>query len=130
MTHKQQTLIREGLSKIAKCYESNYRDYVSNLGMDKYAAEKFDARMSTVDRMKENWENLIRHFINLSHKTYKPIDELDRLNREIELSNWRCIISNELALIANHWAWIGQEPDACKNLICSYCAYDKSQNNN
>lgn len=129
MTNEQQTLIREGLNKIVKCYESNYRDYISSLAMDKYAAEKFNARMATVDKMKENWENLIRHFINLCHKTYKPEDELDRLNREIELNNWQCLMSNILVLISRHWAWIGQEPLVLNNLLLSYRSYQAHHNN-
>ena len=129
MTHEQTNTIREGLNKIAKCYESNYRDYIANLGTDKFGSEKFSARMETVDRMKENWEKLIVHFINLEYKSYKPVDELDRLARELRLNEWQLLMSNTLTLISNHWRWLSQEPQVCSNLIRSYCTYRNSQDN-
>ena len=127
MTHEQIKTIREGLNKIAKCYESNYRDYITNLGADKFGLEKFNARMKTVDRMRENWENLIVHFINLEYKSYKPVNEADRLTRELELSEWQCLMSNILVLISGHWAWLDQEPRVCSNILRSYYAYKNSQ---
>lgn len=120
MTHEQEKIIREGLDKIARCFESNYRDYLTNLGTDKFGSEKFDARMETIDRMRENWENLIVHFINLEHKSYKPVDETDRLTRELKLNEWQCLMSGVLVLISNHWAWLVQEPQVCNNMIRSY----------
>lgn len=127
MTHEQTKTIREGLNKIAKCYESNYRDYITNLGTNKLGSEKFDARMKTVDRMRENWENLIVHFINLEHKSYKPVNETDRLTRDLRLNEWQCLMSDVLVRISNHWAWLSQEPRTCNNLIHSYYAYKSSQ---
>ena len=130
MTHEQTTTIREGLNKIAKCYESNYRDYITNLGTDKRGSEKFDARMKTVDKMIENWENLIVHFINLEYKSYNPVDEVDRLTRDLRLNEWQCLMSDVLVRISNHWAWLVQEPQACSNLIRSYYIYKNSQDKN
>lgn len=130
MTHEQIKTIREGLDKIAKCYESNYRDYTTNLGTDKLGSEKFDARMKIVDRMIENWEKLIVHFINLEYKSYEPVDNLDRATRALRLNEWQCLMSDVLVRISNHWAWLTQEPQACSNLIRSYCAYRNSQDKN
>ena len=130
MTHEQTTTIREGLNKIAKCYESNYRDYITNLGTDKRGSEKFDARMKTVDKMIENWENLIVHFINLEYKSYNPVDEVDRLTRDLRLNEWQCLMSDVLVRISNHWAWLVQEPQAYSNLIRSYYIYKNSQDKN
>lgn len=127
MTHEQTTTIREGLNKIAKCYESNYRDYITNLGTDKRGSEKFDARMKTVDKMIENWKNLIVHFINLEYKSYNPVDEVDRLTRDLRLNEWQCLMSDVLVRISNHWAWLVQEPQVCNNLIRSYYLYKNSQ---
>lgn len=127
MTHEQTKTIREGLSKIAKCYESNYRDYITNLGTDRFGSEKFDARMKIVDRMIENWENLVIHFINLEYKSYKPVDNLDKVTRELKLNEWQCQMSGILALISSHWAWLAQEPRACSNMIRSYYLYKNSQ---
>ena len=53
MTHEQTNTIREGLNKIAKCYESNYRDYIANLGTDKSGSEKFSARMKNEGELGE-----------------------------------------------------------------------------
>ena len=130
MTHEQTKTIREGLNKIAKCFESNYRDYITDLGTDKLGSEKFDARMKTVDKMIENWENLIVHFINLEYKSYKPVDEADKLTRELRLNEWQCLMRDVLVRISNHWAWLVQEPQACSSLIRSYYAYKNSQDKN
>ena len=123
MTQKQSETIREGLNKIAKCYESNYRDYITNLGTDKLGSEKFSARMKTVDRMRENWEKLIVHFINLEYESYNPVDKVDRLTREVRLNEWRCLMSDTLIRISNHWLWLVQEPRTCSNILRSYYAY-------
>lgn len=114
MTHEHENIIRNGLNKIVKCYESNYRDYIANLGPE--AAKLFKERMDVVDRMKENWEKLIIHYIGLESKSYEPANEIDELNRKIKLNEWQCMMSNMLVLVSGHWDWLCSETEVLENL--------------